>query len=100
MSGGLQDQQTHDIHHRRHDFSFNEEIPSRDPPPGVRDLYTVDPYSRSIEAPIIFSAAVNSEPEKLSNHLPPLGLKQVGDLVEIFNHQRGAFLSLSSSPII
>ena len=99
MSGGLQDPRTHDIHHRRHDLSFNGDIPSRDPPPAVGNFGPPDPRARSIEAPIIVeSATLNDEPKKTQNRLPLLSLKQVGDLVGIFNHGSGTFLSFSSSP--
>ena len=100
MSGGLQEPQTQGVHHHTHEHPFKEEIPSPVLPAAVGDLWTVDPYSRSIEAPIIVSATLNGKPEKTPNRLTPLILKHVGDLVGIFNHERGTFLSLLSSHII
>ena len=100
MSGGLQDSQTHDIHHRGRDPPFNEGIPSRDPSPAIEESGPPDPRPRSIETPFTVSAILNFEPEESPNRRLPLSLKQVGNLVGIFNHERGAPPSLSSSPII
>ena len=91
---------THNVHHHRHGNSFNRKIPSRDAPAAARDLRPLDLPPQSTETPFTISAILNGEVEKPQKCLPPPSLKQAGDLVGIFNDERGALFFIPSSPTI
>ena len=91
MLNRIQDPQIHNVHSHRHHLPPHKEIPTRDAPNAIGpDLFT-PLFPRRIETPATAVLTTSDvAPGKPRTCLPPLSLKQAGDLVRIFGDERGA----------